>query len=653
MSWKQIFSSPPVRSIKNNLDVWLVFLVSLGFLVPLTINLCHQPLGNGFDAQNIYLWEYLPSMGIIPLKENFYLYGYLAYYKTTSVFVFLTYALISPLFYTLTYATYLKRLFPSKTLAIIALVCLVCIVHPTLGVHTLSRYGLLLIGLLLTTAAITRSVVKPRGLVLVGFTTSLIILASTAEGIYTLTLSLLLINLHLLFTRPFKRPLLKQLFINNSAYLLGLIIGLIPLVVLNTLLDNWAGFLETLRHHAYVAIYAKSDFIPQDRLQAVLLAGLWLAVLVLSLDLFKPKLRVKPAYWLILALTLATLAVQQKNLVRSSTYATLAYTFVLLIGLYGYSLKRMVNRLAIYLAPVILIILTFILMDIAHLALPAKQLRSKIITWYRQPPPINSQLCSLSQADPAQLEGSERFTPLVQYLSALYPGKSVFPFPYDPVLYIYLKQLPAPYPNYYNASPLTAQIANLNFMDSQPVGIVVYDLYSLIFDAAPEFVRNQTFFNYLLDHFVPVKQIDDFIILERVATPSSWFTSNQVKTYPKLITRLTDFDWGQVPRLEGIKHASNLSLSADLLTADMIATASDPLLLVNYPPELTTAGTLSASNSGQLITSLHFTIRNGGDYLFHLKNIPQLHYPFDQLDLSLTPEPKTLEFYNNSIEDLW
>lgn len=644
------------------LEFLLIFFFTYLLLLPGTDNFCHRLSHLDFDTHNLFVWDHLAEKGYQPYKDTFYPYGFLFFYKSQNLALYVLYTLIAPLLFSLTYLALIKRLFPRPLLKLLVYLSLLFITLNLLGSHAYSRYGLLsALGLFSAWLLYPRTHLNRR-LILLGLISGVTLFASSGDGLYLVMLhaGLILFDTCIFFPLKPYGSWLVRLLKRFVVYGLGLSLGLIPLLGFLFQTKLLTPFLTFFLDMAHMTEYAKIHYFPDNIYEVVIIATFILSFVVALIRVYSVPLRRQYATYLLVTAWFSLFILLQKHLVRPIGQTIFFYAFILILILTGIAFKTLFSPklrgqlLALSLYAAFIFSLISALSQPFYLSVFTQALKSYAPPRLPGTLAYSAKLCQIEAIDWTKLQLPPAYPLLKSYFHNLSQPYRLFSFPYDPLLYLYLNQKPAPYPNVYESAPPAAQAQNLKFLENEAITHVVYNLSAPIIDWSPEYVRTFATTEYLLNHFQPVASASSFIILQKTATPSAFFTPKMANTFPELYRHLTHITWGQIPLTQGQNFGAGIVLEANDKQAysDTIALnqyletnpqSTDNLILILSFQDITTpTGRITIIDNQDLKTDLVFGLKPHAQALFRLSRVPLFIQGGRLTHLEVDPPPATL-----------
>lgn len=651
------------KRLSRNIFKFIAIFICLYLLfLPQTQNFCRQISSLNYDTQNLYLWDFLPKMGVKPMKDTFYPYGFLYYYKSQSLGWYLLYSAVTPLLLTLIYFCLIKSLFKPWYLKLAIFISIILIVSNILPPLAFARYGLVIT---LNLLAVRLLFFKPSSLwqpFSIGLIAGLVALPFTTESLYLFLLQCLIIAAYQ-FTRPKKlwhnlENTLKYFFL----YLCGVFIGLIPLVAYLQTNQITQDLLRFYRDLAYFSEIGVLPYRVNNFHEVFILSVILIGVISVLLRVYHSSTR--PSYpTMVLTTTLISLIFyQQKNLIRDFGQTVTFYAIIVCVCLFSLLIQSL-NQLTQYRSRsfLVLYLIFFICLTnsfkfplsltIFNYALKAYQPLSLTETLN-----LNNKLCTEADAGLKNLNLPESFFTVKDKIYQDVVSPKIFSFPYDPLFYLLFNQKPPMYPNIYEAAPAANQTVNLNYL--KDVTHVIYNPDNTA-DSTPDSVRTFTQLKYILDNFTPVAYHHPYYILKRSQTPNPFFSKQNSQKFPLLTHRFKKVNWANLPNMFGRQYSSDLKQTASRIEYfpnlsglnDFLktypASISGTFLITNFQNTSSPSAVFKVGNDADPLATMTFNLRGYHDYVIPLSRLPALLNENEISRVSIEPAPKDLWLVTN------
>lgn len=485
-----------------------ILITFIGFIT-ITWNklfLCQQGAGLGFDAQSFLFWDYAHSLNLIPFKDFFYPYGLLFYLKTDSI-LWHSLSLVILLCVTGCILSLLKRIAQDKLHAYTFFISFCLFANMFLDYDSFLRYSPMLALSFLVAHFANKNKIFNK---FFGFCLGLILglLFSFMNDIFfygalTTTIFILIYSIFL------KKKNFRNIVHFTIFIVVGVFVGLLPLLLY--LVNNGAvtDLIENYRLLYYVSSFAKIPFPPTLKSFENLFL---IAVIVISIISIVPNILRKDkldfSFYIKLALVIAILLLEQKNIVRAFYEQFSIFGFVLLLILLNEFRirleKRYLNKRIVYVYVLSLIVLVFALIYLDRGQQPLSNVQTNIAGRC-----VDNKIAVL---DKEELRKYKRIREFIQKDK----NAKIFSFPGDPIFYALFNQKPPYYPSIYEATPIFAQEKLIQYIKNAQVKYVIYNTkISAIQDGVPDKVRGKKLYNYIINNFSKKNRIDNFLILEK------------------------------------------------------------------------------------------------------------------------------------------
>jgi hypothetical protein len=526
-------------------------------------NLCSGLINVDFDSQNFFTWIYTAIKGYQPYRDISYAYGLLMYHNADNLFVHFLYIMQIPLL-TVGMWWFINQLF-RKQIVLKYLLFIITILYLIVntGPVSFTRYGLSLIVLMLACYWLCRERLSTFWLLLYGCFSALIISLVIDQGIYIVVVTVgLIIYRHALMVGKvnFLRVIVPKFLFTMLIYVTGIAIGLIPFIFYLEKSNSLAGFIEFVQQLGYMNIYIKNSFTSSLQRPANLWIFLCLAVSFAAITfkiLYKrSKLNAFISYCQVAGVLVLSLFLQ-KDLLRTGMENQITFIgiFLWILILADFVAERKKPILWRY-----QLVLGLFIIFIFHLttqSIPSPLIDIQILrTLYQQPADYAEvKRCTNQTIDPDRMEINTHYLKVFDAIKKINTQPMLFSFPGDPIFYILNNQKPAPYFNLYDASPLSAQKKNISYIEEARVDYVIFNTQiKAIQDNVPDIVRGNTEIRYLVTHFSPLMQVEQFLVLQRndlFDKPPQIFSHDNIVKFPDFYNQLLNFGLGYIPRSEG------------------------------------------------------------------------------------------------------
>ena len=636
--------------------------------------LCKQYSANDFDAQNFISWDYSAFKGAVLYKDLLYYYGPLFFYKSIVPWVAVIYGLLTPLTLTGFYVV-CKKIFNHRLFALLSVFALSIYIPLFIGEGAWNRNGT---GALVVTAIAYVFSLKVMGKnvihVLLGIVSGILFSFIHDQGVYASFIYVFLLcanlpiceGLRTLLTAKYYRTVLVHAF----HYMIGFTLGFLPFALYLIQNNALADFFHALTEVSYAGLFAKTPFLPyafsKDNL--LIFVSIFLSVFVgMIVFLFGKVKKYASIFYVQLALTTYILILQQKNILRSMSQSLAIFCLILLMVLFAYI--KVIFEQHHYRKTYILYFYFLLLMSFFIFIQPFSpknlmfQVRDRFRSGFTEELKIFTQNGKVQQCQQSSFEIEQ--LPITQDYKAVYDflqqepyfNGRVFTFPADPIFYVMFHQIVTPYTTAYEASHLSAQQKNIEYIEKNNIQYVIYNPIGTDVDGVPIVLRANTTFRYLFNTFDFYTQIGSFIILKKTNSPDFFTHVGNKETLPIINTLLTN-NLRNIPYEEGLYKYKAFTANAEtheifsgsavelqtFLETSPVESGSTVLAVIDpdsqqSPQENTTLG-ITADNG--LVTTLVF--RSCGishPCLLHLQNFPLFFKNRKLMRIEASNQPQT------------
>lgn len=554
------------------------------------IRSCEFSVQYEFDAQNFLTWEYTALAGYMPYRDVFYWYGLLMYFLPASYILQTGLALWSTALLVGVYGLLNVTLKQSKT-KYWAFTLLLILIDQFVGYHSFLRYGTGLIITAWTALAwfqITKRWQKPFWLGLGIITGSLFFLIQD-QGLYVgLVLTGLFGANVITASSEWRRFSFWKDLVTQGGWLLGgITIAALPFVLWLMSQGGWSGYLTNLGLVGQMNSFAKVPYFGQYLLTMNMIVTVSIGLLILDLwyrFLFHQSSLREPKQFLKIALLGIILLFQYKSVVRPSIANQFMFIPWVVLWIYLSDLKILLTKYSKISWLNELMIVTLSVMGILLVITPTQLTNGVRGFWHhlsadmsrtlspkqrhlRQQSCLNTSFEALLEQAPPEYQQTVRWLESQPDFSG-----QIFSYPADPVFYILLHQMPAPYFNTYDATSETAQKLNVAFMQKPEIQYVVLNVQdTMTQDGVPNVLRNQRINEYLYTHFQPVVAFGKFVILRKSPQPYDALLHSLLTRQADFIQSQLELNMLRLPFLENHYFSTQVTDQSPLLTATSAA----------------------------------------------------------------------------------
>lgn len=538
----------------KRVELILIFLLSFLFSAYNALHSCQFFSTLGFDNQIITTWQFTSLVGLMPYKDVYFPYGILFYFKNTNVIFALLYLFLTSLLFSGIFLT-LRKLWKKRIFAYTFFIAFIVFINFYTNFLVFSRYGIVvLVSLLFAYTFFKEAYLGRIKTLFLGMLVGLLFSLVNDQGIY----SIVVFGIFLLANPLLHRGVgdLKKIgyyiyLIQDAAiFFLGICVGFFPFFLYLMSYGMLGQFSSSILHIADFGLYAKTPFIPYSMTQdnVFVYVSLFIAIFLLTYRIFTERKLVTTNLYLQLALIIVIILLEQKSFVRSISTQITFVAFLLLLVLVNtldsFLEKRNVSvkkRLVSYIV-ILVIVFNFGLQSINS----------------SQSPLGLSRDLSLYAANNECLQNNLSLTnnSAYEYIKGLIrkdaKDPKIFNYLGDPIFYALFMQRPPYYFTVFEASPLYAQKANIQYIEEEKVRYVIYNLdIAPIADGVPDYARGNLLFKYILNNFDYYQRKDNFIILKKKAD-GDIFNSQALQKDTDFRQHLLDVNLAAIPRSEGI-----------------------------------------------------------------------------------------------------
>ncbi len=650
--------------------------------------LCKQYGANDFDAQNFISWDYSAYTGAVLYKDLLYYYGPLFFYKSIVPWAAVLYGLLTPLTLTGFYVMF-KKTFNNRLFALLSVIALSIYIPLFIGEGAWNRYGT---GAFVVTAmayVFSLQLMKKNIIhVFLGIITGIVFSIIHDQGIYISFVYFFLLcitlpvheGLQTLCTPKYYRVF----FVRAFHYMTGFAIGFLPFAFYLIQNNALADFFHSLAEVSYAGLFAKSPFLPYafSKDNVLIFVTIFLSVFVgMVVFLFGKAKKYTSIFYVQLALTIYVLILQQKNILRSMSQQLAIFCLILLMLLFAYVKiifeqyhYRKINILYFYL---LLLMSFFIFIQPFSPKNLMSQVRNRFRSGFTEELKIFTQKEKIQQCQQSSFKIEQ--LPITQDYKAVYDFLQqepyfngwVFTFPADPIFYVMFHQIVTPYTTAYEASHLSAQRKNIEYIEKNNIQYVIYNPIGTDVDGVPIVLRANATFRYLFNSFDFYTQIGSFVILKRTENPDFFAHTGNKEALPIINTLLTN-NLRNIPYEEGLYKYKAFTTNAKtheifsgpiaklqtFLETEVVESGSTVLVVADPDSQqsLQENITLSITADNGLITTIVFrSCDTSYPCLLHLQNIPLFfkNRKLVRIEASNRPQTQFTLFRVNGDSELW
>ena len=284
-------------------------------------------------------------------------------------------------------------------------------------------------------------------------------------------------------------------------------------------------FFLYVRHLPDFVLYAKTPFIPFSTTTDNLFTfgSIFIAIVALSYKIFFSQKKLSLLSFLKISLVFILILLEQKNIIRSIDKQITFIAFFLYIITFYDLIRNKINNFVIIFCFIIIsgvVLLGFGLHPFINYNLSFKE--SLINSFFRENIsnflPNKSRICLDDNLDKLLIGKNTKFEKIKKIIEKDSAGYTkIFDYLSDPVFYVLFNQKPPYYFTIFEGTPLYAQESNIKYIEENKVEYVIYNTDILkIQDNVPTQIRNKVLFKYVLDNFMVLDRIGNFIIYKKI-----------------------------------------------------------------------------------------------------------------------------------------
>ncbi|MBI2613664.1 MAG: hypothetical protein HYW62_02740 [Candidatus Levybacteria bacterium] len=510
------------KIIKKDFDVVMLLIILSALYFKDFFFSCFNYLNLSFGSQIPLTWDFTSLNNVLPYKDIYFPYGILFYFKS-NIFLAIINFFLPTILFTGIYV-FLKKAFVNKLIAFFAFISFYLFISKFTGIENFSRYGIaLIIGVLLSFIFYRSPRLTLKASFFIGILIGGVFSLVNDQGLYILSLFFFL----LLITPILKRVKLSFNFLISRIVFsfLGFVIGFLPFLIF--LISNNAenGFLLFIKHLPDFSLYAKTPFIPFSTTTDNLFTfgSIFIAVVLLSFKIFFSNKRLSLISFMELGLVFILILLEQKNIIRSIDKQITFIAFFLYIIMFNELIKDKVNAtltVLFYLIISGLIVSGFVLHPFINYKLGFKR---ELKSMFFQENlgnflVIKNNLClddNVNKLIKNKSTGLEKVKMAIEKASK--DPVEIFDYLSDPVFYVLFNQKPPYYFTIFEGTPLYAQESNVKYIKENNINYIIYNNDALsIQDGVPDKARTRLLFKYVLDNFMILDKVENFVIYKKI-----------------------------------------------------------------------------------------------------------------------------------------
>ncbi len=580
---------------KRKIYLGVTFLVLLFYSLYNFLFFCKFFPRDTFDSQLLLFWDYTVLHNLIPNQDIMYPYGFLFYYKNTSVFFSLIYILLFP---TLTVIILLafKKIIKNKIFLSITFLSFIFFILKYTGLEVFNRYGLLLGMAVLLSLIYDKYLYVPRVYpflfgCLIGFIFSII----NDIGLYIFFLYFFFSLFLPIFNNGISVLKTHRYYIHQTFtaifFLVGILIGMLPIVLFFIKIENLATLFSNSKYLFDFPLYSKTPFLPSLRSTENIFNFTVMIITISSLFYKRIILKEKNKFfsYLQIGIVASLFFLLQKSVIRSidiqiTFLGFLLYMFLILeIMTFLKSRIRTGLLYGYYFSALFVLFYVIGLRDFNVTSIYFyRPLEQNLFTMQIKSLLINKQNQCLSQNLDIYKE-NKIYKNMLSFIAENDQDGKPFIFDYltNPILYILFNEKSPFYFEVFGSSPLYAQESNIKYIEDNRIEYITYNTNTLrIKDGVPDYMRGSTFFKYIINNFGVLRKVDNFIILKkREEEDYDFFRDENLTVFPDFKNYLLNIDQGSIPRSEGI-YKNELLEGLRMTESKYSFNSKDKILLV-------------------------------------------------------------------------
>lgn len=539
-----------MKLFKNNLDLIIVFVLTVLVRFPQLFNYCKLYIPFAFDTQALFTWDFAAVLGMFPYRDIFYPYGMLYFYRNTNFFFHIIHFLLTPILFVVVFYI-LKAVWRSKKVYYSLFIAFYFFVVTHTSEDAFVGYGVfVLFSALLGIFFYKRYEERKWSVLLVGIFLGLFFSLVHSQGTYMTGVFVLSLLLFPLLRDGFSSLLKPGYYYSRLVNILNLVcgvtLGLLPFFALLFLNQSLNDFFIFFLNLSDLTQYGKSPFFPYSKTPDNIFSFVIIisTILYLSYIYFYKNKKYEMHNYLEIGILLSILLMEQINIIRSIdwiiTFASLFLLFILF-----YDLRNGLKAVGIKYEQIFIFLSLIVFSVFFIFGLHSDKNILKIESTTNLAQCIDVNVSEFYKTHPEYLVVKN------ELLKEMKNDEKIFSFPSDPIFYIIFSQRPPQYGNVYDSSSENAQNKQIDYLKDKHVKFVIYNTRILSTqDGVPDYARVPYESRFILNTFTPYKKIGDFLILKRM--DSQDFFKAGLKDIQPLTTYLTHIDLAHIPRSEGL-----------------------------------------------------------------------------------------------------
>lgn len=497
-----------------NIENIFIYLASFILSLSNISNLCRRYISINFDTQAFINWQYASSSGLIPYRDIYYPYGILYYFKSSSLLFSVIFILLTPFLLSFFYLIF-KKISNNRIISLLSIAALIIFISVYSGFEVFNRYGSFLLVAQLNVFLFYPKLKNNFYFLFLGGFTALYFSVFNDLGIYSV-IAFILFSLYCLFSTPLNKKNIARYLQIGAHFIIGFIVGCLPLVILAHNLNFTNEFINFLKSLQENVLFAKTPFFHSALTKENLFVAI---ILVISVCVVFFRLIKKDASSLgnrvLVASVIVLVLLEQKNIIRSMDVELTFVAFFILILLLIEILKYLPTKLSI---KYYYFIFAFILGSVFFIGLRQADIYSdreiNIAKIKQTLITVKDKKCTLeSNYLPSEakswIEESRKIKEITK-------NEDFFIYPDEKIFYNLLRIKPYYYPSIYESSSENAQIKTIEELKKRNNQFIIYNSSNFsVQDEVPNYIRAKELHKYILENYSFEKNVDNFIVLKK------------------------------------------------------------------------------------------------------------------------------------------
>lgn len=579
---------------KNKIYLGIIFATLLLYSLYSFLFLCKFFPQDTFDSQLAIFWDYTALHNLIPNKDIMYPYGFLFYYKNTSIFFSLIYISLFPTLAILTLLTF-KKIIRNKILIYATFLSFIFFIFKYTGIEVFNRYGLLLgLSVLLSFVYDNYLHIPKRYSFLFGCLIGFVFSILNDVGLYMFSLFLLFSFFTPIFDRGFsifkaRSYCVYQVF-TIVFFLSGILVGLIPITLFLIKLENLTIFIENSRYLIDFPIYAKTPFLPSLRSTENIFVFIITIATVFFLSYKRIVLKEKNNFfsYMSIGILISLFLLLQKSVIRSIDTQITFFGFLLYVFLVWETvgfLKSKIRPIFLHMYYFLALFLILYVIGLRGFSVTStyfyKPVKLNLTTEKIQSFLVHKQTVCFSQNLLFYRE-NRTYKDVINFINSNTQGKKPLIFDYltNPIFYVLRNQKSPFYFEVFASSSRYAQQQIIKEVNELDTDFVILNTNMLrVKDNVPDYARNSVLFKFILNNFSIYERVDNFIILKKTNN-GLWENGNldKILSFKKY---LLNVDLESIPKSEGIYKNKTINKLKRIISSESISEINNFLVKNN------------------------------------------------------------------------